>query len=238
MTRFPSQQGGGPAGTRDQPDLAGVAAIGELTEMPAEQLARRAQSGCAAAFTELTRRYRPRLVRFLEKRLSGHRSDAEDVAQDALIKAWQRIERYDPRYQFTTWLYTIAARVGTDCLRRRKPLAELEQVPERIQDDRSDVQEMFVRSEQADNIWSTAREVLSESQFSVLWLRYSEGLAVKEVAQVLRKTTIGVRVLLHRSRAALQPHMLKFIDLEVPGEDVPGSGSDSQRSTKHNGDAA
>ena len=88
-----------------------------------EQLACRAQAGCAAALEALVRRYDAPLKRYLRRRLGAH--DAEDVAQETLLKAMRNLHRYDPGRPFSAWLYTIAMRLAISLLRgRREGLVE------------------------------------------------------------------------------------------------------------------
>ena len=67
------------------------------------ELVRRVQAGCADSATELSNRFTPRLIVLLERRLEGRRSDAEDVAQEALAKAFQNLNHFDFNYRFSTW---------------------------------------------------------------------------------------------------------------------------------------
>jgi DNA-directed RNA polymerase specialized sigma24 family protein len=68
------------------------------------------------------------------------------------------------------------------------------------------------KQEASENLWATARRTLSVSQFTVLWLRYGEAMSIKEVATATGRTTVGVRVLLHRARAGLAPHVNHLVN--------------------------
>lgn len=199
-------------------DLAGVAVAADLSSCATKELASRARNGCAAAFAELCVRFRPRLLRFLEKQLSQVPVDAEDVVQDTLAKAWRAIASFDPRFQFTTWIYTIARRVSTDYQRRSSSTMHCA-LPEELPGAESPAEAHVEQAEVAGNIWATARRVLNTDQYSALWLRYGEELPVKDVARVLRRTTVGVRVLLHRARATLQPHLKEYAQGGAPSDD-------------------
>jgi RNA polymerase sigma-70 factor, ECF subfamily len=178
-----------------------------------EELARRAQSGCVVSYAELARRFRPRLLHVLERRLGGCVEDAEDVTQEALARAWGRIGHFDGRGRFSTWLFTIALRAATDHHRRSgrrvASTAECQSA-----DSREGPEATVHRRELSENLWGIAGRVLSESQYTVLWLRYGEGMSVGEVAQVVRKTSLGTRVLLHRARTLLKPHIARLADVE------------------------
>jgi RNA polymerase sigma-70 factor (ECF subfamily) len=168
------------------------------------ELVRRALGGCADSFTELAQRFRPRLLNLLRSRKGLLRSDAEDIVQEALSRAHQQLERFDQRYRFSTWLYTIAIRLACDHARnqqRRPRHVRLEEA--HTMHWKSDVAERTERREEVDNLWLTARSVLTDSQYTAMWLRYGEDMSTAEVAHVMQKTRIGVRVLLHRSRCIL-----------------------------------
>jgi RNA polymerase sigma-70 factor (ECF subfamily) len=80
--------------------------------------------GDERAFSLLVARYeRPLFALFA--RLLDDRQWAEDLCQDTFLRIYQRAEEYDPTRPFSTWLYTIATRLGIDALRRRKKAAAL-----------------------------------------------------------------------------------------------------------------
>jgi RNA polymerase sigma-70 factor, ECF subfamily len=176
----------------------------DLGAIEANELVRRAHGGCADSCTELSRRFRPRLLKLLAVQFGGQYSDAEDIAQEALAKAFQHFDRFDPRYRFSTWLYTIAIRLAHDIARsqRRRPRqVSLDDVDCTSRD--SNAALLAQHREEVGNLWQTARRVLSEDQYIAMWLRYGEDLSTVEISKIMRKSRIGVRVLLHRARLAL-----------------------------------
>src|SRR5260221_1757176 len=175
-----------------------------LGAIESNELVRRAHNGCADSYSELARRFRPRLLNLLRSRTSAGYGDAEDLIQETLARLFQNIYRFDPRYRFSTWVYTIALRLATD--RARSELSR----PSHLTLDEVDcdsgepeVAERMQRQETVDNLWQTARRILSDAQYTTMWLRYAEDLSPIEVAQVMGKTRIAVRVLLHRARSVL-----------------------------------
>lgn len=89
-----------------------------------ETLMARVLRGDERAFSLLVARYeRPLFALFA--RLLDDRQWAEDLCQDTFLRIYQRAEEYDPTRPFSTWLYTIATRLGIDALRRRKKAAAL-----------------------------------------------------------------------------------------------------------------
>lgn len=190
-------------GSCEEDDLAEATVAHSEHSRSVQDLAVRAQSGCAVAFAELHKRLHPRLIRFLEKNLASTCVLAEDVAAETLARAWQAIDSFDPRYQFVTWVYTIATRKAADHVRaaKRKQLSPL---PADIPSASDTPSASLEKSEALGTIWAVAQNALSDDQYAALWLRFGEDLSITEVAQVLGKTTVGVRVLLHRGRFALQ----------------------------------
>lgn len=81
-------------------------------------LCRRAAAGDSAAFSMLVGKYENALRSFL-RRMGVQ--DADDVAQDAFLKAWRSVGQYDGRARFSTWLTSIAWRCRLDQLRKRSP---------------------------------------------------------------------------------------------------------------------
>ena len=176
----------------------------ELKSVEPNDLVRRILTGCPDSATALWNHFTPRLLILLERRLAGRRSDAEDIAQESLAKAFQHLHRFDFNYQFSTWLYTIAFRLAMDFSRKEK------RRPQTVSMDALESEPMVGQVSQARNasevvedIWSLARSVLVKSQYTILWLKYGEGLSIQEIAVILQKTEIGVRVQLHRARSKL-----------------------------------
>lgn len=172
-----------------------------------EELAVEVASGSPAAFEELVCRYSPRLFHFLRPRLSTSQ-DIEDLIQDTFLKAFRNIERYNPEYKFSTWLYTVAIRLAISHYRANKS-KDLSSVPNPVP---LDPEEIVTRKDQSQKMWALAKS-LHERQYEALWLRYMEDMDVKEVALVMNKTQVQVRVLLHRARLNLGKKLNKSIHM-------------------------
>ena len=84
-----------------------------------EQLVRLALYGVEDAFTALVRRYQGGLTAFLGL-LVGDIELAKEICQEAFIRAWAALDRFNPQYRFSTWLFRIGHNLGIDHLRRRK----------------------------------------------------------------------------------------------------------------------
>jgi RNA polymerase sigma-70 factor (ECF subfamily) len=166
-----------------------------------EDLARRARRGDAAAFGEIVAHFSGRVYNFLLRRV-GNRSDAEELAQEALVRAWEHIGDYDERWRFSTWLYTIASRLAINHHRTRGRIVFGGDL-ERRESAEPCPHGTLNRRDESERVWAVAGRVLSEAQHTAIWLRYAEDLSIGEIAEVLGKSAIAVRVLLFRAREAI-----------------------------------
>ena len=172
----------------------------EIKELSNEELALRVREGSAECFEELVRRFEGQLLKFLCHR-GQTTHEAEDLLQDTFVRAYNKIEQYNSRWKFSTWLFTIAGRLACD-QRRRPQKQSLDEVPEPSSKAENPLT-IVSQEEEKENLWKLAAELLSEDQYTALWLRYSEDMSVKEVSRVMGKTQSNVKVLLFRGRSAL-----------------------------------
>jgi RNA polymerase sigma-70 factor (ECF subfamily) len=172
----------------------------EAKDQPSDsELAADAANGCLKSMESLFLRHEQRLHRFLYSRMQDH-ALAEDLLQETFIIVCRKIHRYNPRYAFTTWLFTIANRLAASAWRKHRPT---EQIMPGIEDSSPGPASVAEANEKRENLWSSARELLNDSQYAALWLHYGEDLPVRDIALTLGKTTPGVKVLLHRARKKL-----------------------------------
>jgi RNA polymerase sigma-70 factor (ECF subfamily) len=190
-----------------------------------EDLAARAASGFPSAFEELVSRYGLRLFHFLRSR-SGSDEDVEDLVQETFLKAYRSIGRYDPQRKFSTWLFTVAIRLSIS-RHRSQGAKSLPLDSEGAEHPSPSPQEALIRKEEtrkAGNIWLLAR-TLKPSEYEVLWLRYAEEMPMKDIALAMKKSLVGVRVLLHRSRLKLG----KKLRAPSPSADLAEAAAAEQR---------
>lgn len=196
-----------------------------LTALSDEALVHRAQSGSLDCFTEILQRFEYKIFNFILKRIGGgtrHRADAEDLTQETFLRAWRSLADFRPTHRFTTWLFTIAGRLVVDHLRhRRVRLAAVEFLAQEAIGDEAagahDPVEAAHRAERASGrsagaVWELAQRVLSDESVAALWLRYAEDLSPGEIAHVLERSEVSVRVMLFRARQTLAPFVSKASD--------------------------
>jgi RNA polymerase sigma-70 factor (ECF subfamily) len=161
-----------------------------VTAPSAEELAANAREGNRSSFDELVVRYRPQLVAFLARRLADA-SEAEDVAQETFLRAYDRIDQYDPGRPFATWLFAIGKHVAANHVvaRGRREAREAHAAPAPL-----------AEADTGGKLWARAQEVLSPASYRVLWLRYAQGMTVGEIAAELGRSSVAIKVMLFRAR--------------------------------------
>ena len=185
-----------------------------------ELLAERARAGCAASFELLMRRHQVPVLHFLRHRALA--ADAEDLAQETFLRAYENLDRYRPAWSFATWLFTIARRVSINHYRRARPTADSPSM-EQLEDHGPEPMEKMAEEEDRRGLWSKAAEVLSESQMTAVWLYYVEDLPVKQIARVLEVSQPAVKTLLFRARKKLMPFLQDRQHVESTLECLPAS---------------
>ena len=161
-----------------------------------------AKAGSVVAFTELVHDYRERLLRFLLTRCASF-ADAEDALQDTLINAYRYLHSYDSRWRFSTWLYRIAIRNAANVR-----AVGAEQADD-LQDAEADPLLLCIALSERENLWISARRVLSEEVYAAMWLRYVEDMSINDVAAVMDRTVSWTKVNLLRARKQLDAELTR-----------------------------
>ena len=157
--------------------------------------------GNPASFEPIVRRWQKPLIA-LAFRFCRDRAVAEEMAQDAFLKVFRRLDRYDGSAAFSTWMYAVALNVYRSHLRRRGlPVVPLEEVVER-----ADPRPAAERIEAADRDEIVRRAVvhLPERYRDALLLYYFRDMDVAEAAEVLGVPEGTVKARLHRGRDLLR----------------------------------
>ena len=202
----------------------GAGSGGALRRLPVAVLVERAQAGSVTCFAEIVRRFESRLFNFLLRR-TGSAADAEDLTQETFVRAYERIDRYDPRWQISTWLFVIARRGAVTHLRKRRRDHAARRSRRLVTArDHGDPGTSADDRESGRLLWEIADRVLGNTQRTALWLRYAEDLSIGQIAAVLGKTPIAVRVALCRARRTLAAY--------DEGSDVPAVANSQRRAAK------
>jgi RNA polymerase sigma-70 factor (ECF subfamily) len=161
-----------------------------------------AKRGSVTAYTELVSVYRDGLLRFLVTRTLSF-ADAEDALQDTLINAYRYINSYDAKWRFSTWLYRIAIN-NLSKINAAEPRDKVEvgQIDE-LGDEEGGPLELCIAADERQNLWLSAKRVLSDDVYTAMWLRYVEDMSVNDIAAVLERSISWTKVNLLRARKQL-----------------------------------
>lgn len=168
-----------------------------------EHLAVRAAAGCSQSFETLVRRFQTRVLHFLTRRTRS-REDAEDLTQEAFVRAYENLGRYNVRWRFSTWIFTIAQRLAASHVRRRRPTDQSIELSDTT-DAAAQPAQRLAAIESRQRLWDIAAEALDETKFTAMWLHYVEEMTAAEVGHVLGRSRVAVKTMLHRARKQLKP---------------------------------
>lgn len=182
-----------------------------------EELVAASLDGNQAAFGLLVRRYQRRLTAFLGQ-LVGDMELARELSQEAFIRAWTALDRFDPQFRFSTWLFRIAHNLGIDQLRRRRLLtvplvrqdAEGEEVEIAVVDASKDPLGHFENRELAGAIKVAIRGLRSEYRELVL-LRHFAGLSYQDIADLKGMPLGTVKNKLFRAHSVLRRALQEYL---------------------------
>lgn len=177
-------------------------------------LVRQAQEGDQSAYEELVRMHQQRLLTVVGGILRRN-EDVEDVAQQALVKAYISLKRFDQRAAFGTWLYKIAVNECWDYFRKKKvrrlvyeadlseeQIEQLESLPEHTGGALKLGQDAQTRTEQRDLLDQLLAEI-DEHDRAMLVMKEVGGFTVEEIGEALSLNVNTVKVRLFRARARL-----------------------------------
>ena len=178
------------------------------------QLVRRAQGGDQSAYEELVRIHQHRILAVVGGILRGS-EDVEDIAQQALVKAYLSLKRFDMRSGFGTWLYKIAVNECCDYFRKKKvrrlvyesdlseeQVRQMEGTTDTWGNGRGSGSDVGRQVEQGDLLNRLLGE-LDEKDRTMLVMKEVGGFTVEEIGEVLELNVNTVKVRLFRARARL-----------------------------------
>jgi RNA polymerase sigma-70 factor (ECF subfamily) len=165
-----------------------------------EALMARAAGGDRAAFNALARRHAGSVIA-LATHILGSRAEAEDVAQDAMLRVWTNAPRWKPVARFRTWLTRIVVNLCLD-RKRRTPWLPLETAGE-ITDPAPDAEAQHAAT-QTEQRMAAAIDKLPPRQRAAIALTYSEGMSNAETADILDTSVSAVETLLSRAKDSLR----------------------------------
>jgi RNA polymerase sigma-70 factor (ECF subfamily) len=201
-------------------------------------LVRAAKEGDVGAFEDLVRRYDRNVFR-IAQHITQNREDAEDVVQDAFLKAFNNLKQFQGQSKFYTWLVRIAVNEALMKLRRRRPermvsldediKTEEDSLPREVADWTPNPEQQYSQAELREILTRTIQGLPSSFR-TVFVLRDVEGLSTEETAEALDLSIPAVKSRLLRARLQLRERLSRFFQ-KREGSDIAadqGSGDGKQ----------
>src|SRR5512142_2692477 len=200
----------------------------KVSEPASDELAlvQAAKAGDMQAFEELVKRYDRNVFR-IAQHITQNREDAEDVVQDAFLKAYRNLEQFQGQSKFYTWLVRIAVNEALMRLRRRRPerMVSLDEdintgedtIPREVADWAPNPEQLYNQSELREILQKTIQG-LPPSFRTVFVLRDVEGLSTEETADALNLSIPAVKSRLLRARLQLRERLSRYFKKRNGGD--------------------
>jgi RNA polymerase sigma-70 factor (ECF subfamily) len=174
-----------------------------------------ARTGSEKAYRELLDRYQ-RPVFSLIYRMVHDRELAEDLAQETFVKVFNHLDRFNPKYKFSSWIFKIASNLCIDTLRKREPdtismdgsrhattADEVEATRIHIES-HDDNPEEFLEAKELGQEIERAIGLLRPDYRTAILLRHVEGRPYEEIAEIMAVPLGTVKTFIHRARTELR----------------------------------
>jgi RNA polymerase sigma-70 factor (ECF subfamily) len=177
------------------------------------------RSGDTSCFEELISRYSEK-VHHLALRITRNEEDAEEVLQDVFVTVYQKIDKFEGKSAFSSWLYRVTANAALMKLRKRRqtPSVSMEDISPGVREtwvgnksDEFDVSFISSRHELREML-EQAIARLPEEYRMIFLLRDVDGLSNQEVGGIMELSVPAVKSRLHRSRLMLRRKLQKYYD--------------------------
>jgi RNA polymerase sigma-70 factor (ECF subfamily) len=188
------------------------------TTVSDHELVTRAQQGSEKAYRELLGRYQ-RPVFSIIYRMIRDREQAEDLAQETFVRVFNNIDRYDPRYKFSSWIFKIATNLTIDWIRRKEldtvsidgsrnavTAEQIEATSITIASQDENPEELLEAKELGEEIEGAISKLRPEYKAAIL-LRHVEGREYQEIAEILSLPLGTVKTYIHRGRNELRDQL-------------------------------
>ena len=199
------------------------------------KLVRAAKDGDVSAFEQLVKRYDRNVFR-IANHITHSREDAEDVVQEAFLKAYSNLEKFQEQSKFYTWLVRIAVNEALMKLRKRRPerfvsldedvKTEDDSLPREVADWSPNPEQLYNQEELRD-ILSRTIQGLPPTFRTVFVLRDVEGLSTEETAEALELSVPAVKSRLLRARLQLRERLNRYFQRNK-GANVDGNGNENR----------
>lgn len=172
-----------------------------MSKSDEDRLIRRAQRGDGEAIAELVREHQGALYAFM-LRLSGRPDVAEDMVQEAFVRVIRNIDRFDPRFRFSTWTFTIARRLFVNHIQKLRPASDSE-LMEACEGGSDRPEDLMAAEEKRDHLRSildVAIACLTPLQREIVTLFHQRDWSIEALSSHFSLPEGTVKSHLHRAR--------------------------------------
>lgn len=178
-------------------------------EMTDEELVSAVQAGDSDAYKHVIDRYQGKIYAYI-MRLTNHREEATDIAQDVFLKAYKHLHRFDTSRKFSSWIYRIAHNESVNWL-KKKTRAKIESIDVHAEigvqyASAEDIHGDLVRS-QDKALMKNAIAALPEKYRVVMEMRYLKEYSYDEIGKALDKPVNTIGTLINRAKKKLADNM-------------------------------
>ena len=181
----------------------------------------RVKRGDREAFNALVQRYRKSLINFIF-RFTCNEASSEDLAHEVFLKVFQSAARYEPKAEFSTWLYRIASNTALNFIRdqRNRASVSIDADSEKeagipridLADQRVLVEEQLIVQERVRTIRKAVARLPDQQRLALVLTKY-QGLSLKEAASVLKCSEPAVKSLLFRAYTTLRERLVSVVSV-------------------------
>jgi len=174
---------------------------------------RRVRNGEHAAYAYLVDRYK-RMVYSIAWRVLGNQEDAQDVAQEGFIKAYQQLYQFEGKSKFSTWLYTIVYRTALAKAKEAKvrTFTITEQFKETFTNDYSTPQLALMQADDEQRSVNLAINNLPKTEALLVILYYIDENSISEIRQITGLSMANIKIKLFRARKKLEKELRFLLD--------------------------
>ncbi|GAE27363.1 RNA polymerase sigma factor SigW [Halalkalibacter wakoensis JCM 9140] len=179
-----------------------------------KRLIREVKKGEQQAFSEIVDLYKDKVYQ-VAYRMVGNVHEAQDIAQEAFLRAYTNIDRFDLNRKFSTWLFRIATNVAIDRLRKKKPDFYLQEevggsdgltFESQLAADEDLPEDQVITIEMQHWVQEEINQLPPKYRTAII-LKYIEDLSIKEISEILDIPQATVKTRIHRGREALRKRM-------------------------------
>ena len=169
--------------------------------MTDEEIIKLVVSGQSEEYGKIIERYEKRLRGFIYK-IMGNNPEVDDLVEDSLISAYQNLNGFDTKQQFSSWILRIAHNKTVDFIRKKKPKLVGDELDD-VKEDKKLIEDLEIEKESKKELHRAINK-LELKYREIVVLYYFEDKSYEEISDILHTTTSNVGVMLSRAKQKLK----------------------------------